>query len=103
MSETSMPNRRLNRLEVLAVMEEHFDFPGMFPLTVIARGGSDFYALLHATLENLQAGAAFVINERPSSKKNYSSYRIEIHVDSASTALYRKEVIAAIEGVLMML
>ena len=40
MSDASMPNRRLTRLEVLAVMEEHFQFPGRFPLTVIARSGT---------------------------------------------------------------
>jgi putative lipoic acid-binding regulatory protein len=103
MSDTSFPNRRLTRLEVLEVIDQHFTFPGPFPLTVIARSGSDFYAMLHATLEELQGDEAFSIIERPSSKQNYSSYRIEIHVDSASTALYRKEVIAAIDGVLMML
>lgn len=103
MSASSLPNRRLNRLEVLEVLRENYTFPGAFPMTVIARSGSDFYAVLHATLEELQGEDGFSITERPSSKKNYSSYRIEIHVDSASTALFRKEVVAAIEGVLMML
>jgi putative lipoic acid-binding regulatory protein len=103
MSEQPLPNRKLTRLEVLEVLRANFTFPGLFPITVIARSGSDFYALLHSTLEELQGDAAFSIIERPSSKKNFTSYRIEIHVDSASTALFRKEVIASTEGVLMML
>ncbi|MDX9758521.1 MAG: DUF493 domain-containing protein [Bacteroidota bacterium] len=103
MSDSALPNRRLTRLEVLNVLREHFEFPGSFPFTVIARSGSDFYAVLHATLEELQQNAPFTIRERPSSKQNYSAYRIEIYVESASVALHRKEVIASIDGVLMML
>jgi putative lipoic acid-binding regulatory protein len=103
MNDPQRSNPRLTRLEVLELLRGNFVFPGHFPITVIARGGSEFYAVLHAMLEELQGESSFSIVERPSSKQNYSSYRIEIYVDTAETALYRKEVISTLNGVLMML
>ncbi|MBN1446551.1 MAG: DUF493 domain-containing protein [Bacteroidetes bacterium] len=97
------PNRRLTREEMLAVLRAHHTFPGMFPLTVISRSDHAFYAVLHSALEELQGESTFRIEEKPSSRKNFASYRIEIFVESAETALYRKEAIGRIKGVLFML
>lgn len=103
MNTTSFPNRRLNREEMLAVLRENHTFPGMFPVTVIARSDHAFYAILHSALEELQGESSFRIKERPSSKKNFASYRIEIFVESAETALFRKEAIGKVDGVLVLL
>ena len=100
---TSLPNRKLTRDELLSVLRENHVFPGMFPLTVIARSDLAFYATLHAAIEDLQGESSFTINEKPSTKKNFTSYRIELFVESAETALYRKEAIGRVEGVLVML
>ncbi len=96
-------NRPLSRPELLEVLRTNHVFPGDFPITVFARSGNEFYALLHATLKELQGETSYTIQERPSSKKNFNSYRIQIWVESAETALFRKEAIGRIEGVLMML
>ncbi len=97
------PNRRLNRTELLQVIRDHHVLPGMYRMTVIARTGSAFYATLHLLLEQLQGETTFRIQERASSKKNYSSFRIEIFVESAETALYRRERISELDGVLLLL
>lgn len=97
------PNRRLNRDELLQVIRDHHVLPGMYPMTVIARAGSAFYATLHLLLEELQGEGSFRIEERASSKKNFSSFRVEIYVESAETALYRRERISELDGVLMLL
>ncbi len=103
MTEMKLPNRRLNRDELLQVIREHHILPGMYPIRVIARTGSAFYATLHLLLEELQGETTFRIEERPSSKKNFTSFRIEIFVESAETALFRRERISELEGVLMLL
>lgn len=96
-------SRPLSRLELLEVLRASHVFPGEFPITVFAKSGNEFYARLHATLRELQGETSYTIHERPSSKKNFTSYRIQIFVESAETALYRKEIIGQISGVLMML
>ncbi len=100
---SSLPNRPLTRQELIDILRVNFVFPGEFPITVIARSGSEFYALLHSTLERLQGESTFTIIERPSSRKNFAAYRVEIYVESAETALYRKEIVGKIDGVLMMI
>jgi putative lipoic acid-binding regulatory protein len=97
------PNRRLNRDELLQVIRDHTILPGMYPMTVIARADSAFYPTLHLLLEELQGEGSFRIAERVSSKKNFASFRIEIFVESAETALYRRERISELDGVLMLL
>ena len=97
------PGASLNRDEMLAVLRQNHTFPGEYPITVIARSDLAFYATLHMALEELQGESSFTIEEKPSSKKNFTSYRIEIYVESAETALYRKEAIGKISGVLVML
>ncbi|MFZ1730250.1 MAG: DUF493 domain-containing protein [Bacteroidota bacterium] len=96
-------SRPLTRIELLEVLRANHVFPGEYQLTVFAKSGNEFYALLHATLKELQGESSYTIQERPSSKKNFTSYRIQIYVESAETALYRKEIIGQIAGVLMML
>jgi putative lipoic acid-binding regulatory protein len=103
MNDTPNPNGTLSREELLAVLRESYIFPGMYPITVIARSDLAFYAHLHVALEELQGESSFTVDERPSSKKNFTSYRIEIFVESAETALYRKEAIGKVDGVLVML
>jgi|GEM_PF-1355059 len=103
MNTTNYDNRRFSRDELLEVIREHHVFPGAYPITVIARSDSAFFAMLHSLLEELQGESTFQITERPSSKQNYASYRIEIYVESAETALYRRERIGAMDGVLMLL
>ncbi len=103
MDSAPIPNRPLTRDELLDVLRSSFVFPGEFPITVIARSDSSFYAILHSALEELQGESTFTIQERPSSKNNFTSYRVEIYVESAETALFRKEAIGRLSGVLMML
>lgn len=103
MTDSERPRKSLTHAEVLEVLRSHFEFPGPFPITIISRSGSDFYALLNKTLEQLQGEAPFTIQERASSRKNFASYRIEIFVESAETALLRKEAISRIDGILLML
>lgn len=103
MTDNGLPNRPLNRDELLAVLREHHVFPGTFPVTVIARSDLAFYASLHSAIEELQGESSFTIEEKPSTKKNFTSYRIELYVESAETALFRKEAIGRIDGVLVML
>ena len=103
MTTEEFPNRHLDRDELLQVIREHHVLPGMYPITVIARSGSAFYASLHLLLGELQGETTFRIEERPSSKKNFTSFRIEIFVESAETALFRRERISALDGVLMLL
>jgi len=103
MDDHTFPNRPLNREELLEVLRRNHVFPGTFPVTVIAKSDLAFYASLHAALEELQGESTFTIEERPSKKQNFTSYRIEIYVESAETALFRKEAIGKIEGVLVML
>jgi putative lipoic acid-binding regulatory protein len=103
MSSMPDPGASLNRDELLEVLRRHYTFPGEYPITVIARNDLAFYATLHMALEELQGESSFTIEEKPSSKKNFTSYRIEIYVESAETALYRKEAIGKISGVLVML
>ncbi|MDT8324621.1 MAG: DUF493 family protein [Bacteroidota bacterium] len=103
MNDSAFPNRPLRREELLAVLRENHVFPGHFPVTVIAHSDLAFYANLHAALEDLQGESTFTIEEKPSRKKNFTSYRIELYVESAETALSRKESIGKIDGVLVML
>ncbi len=103
MDDNTIPNRPLNRDEMLDVLRQNHVFPGNFPITVIAKSDLAFYATLHAALEELQGESTFTIEERPSKKNNFTSYRIELYVESAETALFRKEEIGKIVGVLVML
>jgi putative lipoic acid-binding regulatory protein len=100
---SNLPNRPLSRDELLTVIRDNHNLPGMYRITIIARAGSAFYATLHLLLEELQGESTFSIEEKVSSKKNYSSYRIELFVESAETALYRRERISELEGVLLLL
>lgn len=91
-----------DREKLLAAMKEEYTFPGYYPITLIAASDLKFHAHLHAALEYEQEGAEFTIAERPSSKKNFVSYRIMVFVHSAEQALKRKEFLRALDGVLVM-
>ncbi|MCB2206577.1 DUF493 domain-containing protein [bacterium] len=103
MDTNAFPNRPLKREELLAVLRDNYVFPGTFPITVIARSDLEFYATLHTAIEELQGEMSFSINQVPSKKKNFTSYRIELYVESAETALFRKEAIGRVDGVLVLL
>ena len=103
MTQQTPPNGAMSREQLLDVLRENYVFPGMFPITVIARSDLAFFAKLHVALDELQGESTYTVEEKPSSKKNFMSFRIEIFVESAETALYRKEAIGKIDGVLVML
>ncbi len=92
-----------DRETILEAMRKEFIFPGYYPVTLIAKSDLKFYATLHAALEYEMEGASFEITERPSSKKNYISYRISLFVSSAEEALLRKEFLHQLAGVLLIL
>jgi putative lipoic acid-binding regulatory protein len=88
---------------ITAAMEEVYDFPGYYPVVVIARRGLDFEAVLQATLAAAQGDAPFRVRERASRAGNYVSYRVEVHVSTAHQALARKNLLADLPGVLLLL
>lgn len=92
-----------NRARLIEAMEEKYTFPGYYPVTLIARSDLKFYAQLHAALEYEQDGNDFEIDEQPSRRNNYISYRIKLFVQSADEALNRKEFLRKLTGVLVML
>jgi len=88
---------------LIEAMEGAHQFPGFYPMVVIAHEGDAFRALLKATLALEQGDAPFRISERPSRMGTYISFRVEVFVASAQVALARKGVIAALDGVLFIL
>ncbi len=98
-----LPPAEIDEAQLISAMEEAHEFPGYYPVVVIAHEGEAFRALLHATLLDEQGSAPFLVQERASRKGTYISYRIEIFVESAAVALARKQVISGIEGVLYLL
>jgi putative lipoic acid-binding regulatory protein len=99
---SELPEAR-DEFALILAMEEAHEFPGYYPVIVIAQQGEDFRALLYQTLSVTQGQAPFEVTERPSRKGTYISYRIEIFVESARSALDRKLVISSLEGVLYLL
>jgi putative lipoic acid-binding regulatory protein len=88
------------RLAVIAAIESAHTFPGFFPVVVIARRGEEFEDRLSAALFAAQGTAPFAIRQRASSGGNYVAYHVEVHVESASVALDRRDALARLEGVL---
>ena len=88
---------------ILEAMEEAHDFPGYYPVVVIARSSDGFEADLQATLAAEQGGAPFRIRERSSREGNYVSYRVELFVATPEAALARKLTLASLSGVLLLL
>lgn len=89
--------------DLLRAISEKHEFPGLFPIVVIAKSDLAFTARLHAALEYVQEGAAFEVSERASSRNTYVSYTVNVHVPDAETALDRKAFLSALEGVIMTL
>lgn len=88
---------------LIRAMEAAYPFPTYYPVVIIAVHGEDFRGLLMATLAALQGEDPFRVSERASRKGTYISYRIEVFVASARTALERKTSLGQIEGVLVLL
>jgi putative lipoic acid-binding regulatory protein len=88
---------------ILEAMEEAYDFPGFYPVVVIARSSDGFEADLQATLAAEQGAAPFRIRERSSREGNYMSYRVELFVATPEVALSRKATLATLNGVLLLL
>jgi putative lipoic acid-binding regulatory protein len=91
-----------DRLLLDSIASAH-QFPGYYPIVVIARREAAFQARLHAAVTSDQDGAPFRIRERPSRQGNYIAYRVEVYVDSPEIALARKSALAALTGVLFLL
>ena len=89
--------------EIVAAMESQHAFPGYYPVVVIARRGEGFEERLRGAIEAQQGEAPWRLTERRSRQGNYVSYRVELHVDDARTALQRKAVLAELSGVLVLL
>jgi len=88
---------------VLEAMEEEYNFPAFYPVVLIARGATGFDERLQAAVAAVQGEAPFRIRERPSSQGTYISYRVELFVADARTALARKAMLAGLSGVLVLL
>lgn len=89
--------------DLLRAITEKHEFPGYFPVVVIAKSDLAFTARLHAALEYVQEGAAFDVTERASSRNNYVSYTVQVHVANAEMALERKAFLSALDGVILTL
>lgn len=83
----------------IALLEDHYEFPGFFPVVVIASRSVEFHARLESVVSEAQDGDPYRVNERQSSKGNYASYRVEMHVADARTALARKEMLGELPGI----
>ena len=90
-----------NREQLIEAMEEEYDFPGMYPVTFIAKNEDDFEDRLNSALEYEQDGDDYSISQRHSSKKNYASFTVQLFVRSAETALDRKEFLRKLAGVMI--
>jgi putative lipoic acid-binding regulatory protein len=95
--------RVLSVEEQISALELGVAFPGYFPVVVIARAGATFLADLTAVIGEAQGEAPFEIRERPSSHGRYVAYHVQMYVESARDALDRREALAALAGVVMLL
>ncbi len=89
--------------KLLAAMAEAHEFPGYYPVVVIARRGEGFEATLRALVAAEQGSAPYRIKTRSSRNGSYVSYRVEVYVADAVVALARKASLSALEGVLVLL
>ncbi len=88
---------------VLAAIADAYEFPGYYPVVVIARSGLEFEATLMATIVAQQGEAPYRITERASRRGNYRSYRVELFVDDPPAAIAAKEWLSSLEGVLFVI
>jgi putative lipoic acid-binding regulatory protein len=91
------------RQQILDAMEEHYSFPGDYKIVVIAKVDGGFKERLIAHLDAQVDVGPYRMRERKSSKGNYVSYHLQIHVESAVIALERKHDISRLDGVHVML
>jgi hypothetical protein len=97
------PREIVDEPALIEALEREYDFPAYYPVVVIARQGTGFQDRLLAEVERAQGDAPYRIRERTSRQETYISYRVELFVNDAHTALRRKETLGAIEGVLYLL
>lgn len=88
---------------ILEAIADAYEFPGYYPVVVIARSGLEFEATLMATIVAQQGEAPYRITERASRRGNYRSYRVELYVDDPPAAIAAKEWLSRLEGVLFVI
>ena len=93
----------LDEEQSIELIESAHELPGIYPVVVIAARDEVFRAILLATIEFEQDGHPFTITDRESSRGNFISYRVEMHVLSGRVALHRKAVLASLTGVVTIL
>ncbi len=71
--------------------------------SAIAALSEDFQSQLESTVAEAQGDEPYCLNERPSLKGNYASYRVEMHVADARTALARKDLLGDLPGIYALL
>ncbi len=88
---------------ILAAIADAYEFPGYYPVVVIARSGLEFEATLMASIVAQQGEAPYRITERASRRGNYRSYRVELFVDDPPAAIAAKGWLSQLEGVLFVI
>lgn len=89
--------------ELVAAMEHSHTFPGFYPVVVIGQHGPDFLGQLTAAILLAQGSEPYTIRERNSAGGRYVAYHVALYVDTARTALHRKQRLAEVPGVLWLL
>ena len=94
---------KLDETQQIEALELAHEFPGYFPIVVIARQDEGFTGRLEALVAELQGAAPHRSSQRSSSRGGYVSYRLELYVDSAAEALIRRASLSEMPGVVMLL
>ena len=89
--------------QLLRALEARYSFPGFYPVVVIARSDESLRARILAAVAYAQDGREFTVGTRESGGGKYTSFKLELFVDSAEQALARKEFLNTLEGVMMIL
>lgn len=87
----------------IAALELAHEFPGYFPVVVIARREEAFEARLEGLVVELQGAQPYRMRRRASRQGTYMSYRLELHVQTARDALGRRARLAELPGIVMLL
>ena len=88
---------------ILDAIANAYEFPGYYPVVVIARSGLDFEATLMASLAAQQGESPYRVTERASRRGNYRSYRVELYVEDPPAAIAGKEWLSQLDGVLFVI
>lgn len=87
----------------IAALELAHEFPGYFPVVVIARREEAFEARLEHLVVELQGAQPYRMRRRASRQGTYMSYRLELHVRTAREALGCRARLAELPGIVMLL